>query len=130
VAGPGFTISVLPGWTVRKTAKTVVAASGPELVSVTRFPLVKRYEPAKFAAVSQELDRIADQLAARGGGAVTKRQTVTVDGGKIRAYRFTAKGTAANRIGFVLVGKTEYQLICSGRIGAGCELLFSSFSSA
>jgi hypothetical protein len=113
---------------VRKTDKSLVATDGRELVSVTRFPLLKEYDPANFEAASAELDRIADQLAARGGGKVTKRETTTVDGRKIRAYRYTSKGKP-NRIGFVLVDKTEYQLICSGAIGTGCALLFSSFSA-
>jgi hypothetical protein len=129
VSGHGFTVSVPTGWTVRKTDKSLVATNGDELVSVTRFPLLKSYDPAMFGAAAAELDRIADQLASRGGGKVTKRETTTVDGRKVRAYRFTAKG-APHRIGFVLIDKTEYQLICSGTIGPGCDLLFSSFSSA
>jgi len=129
VSGPGFTVSVPAGWTVRKTDKSLVAANGGALVSVTRFPLLKPYDPSKFEAAAAELDTIADRLATRGGGKVTKRETTTVDGRKVRAYRFTSKGQP-NRIGFVLIDKTEYQLICSGAIGRGCDLLFSSFSAA
>ncbi len=92
------------------------------------FPLLKSYDPAKFAAVTQELDRDAQQLAAQAGKPLVTRETTTVAGRKIRAYRY---GTT--RIGFVLVDKLEYQLLC--RLGSGgsdpdgaCALLFSSFS--
>ena len=92
------------------------------------FPLLKPYHPAQFAAVARELDRDAQQLAAQSGKRLVTRETTTVAGMKIRAYRY---GTM--RIGFVLVDKLEYQLLC--RLGAGgsdpdgaCALLFSSFS--
>jgi hypothetical protein len=129
VAGPGFTFSLPQGFTVRKTDQAVVAKQGREVVSATRFPLLKPYDPARFGAVTKELDGVAAELASRAGGKVVERATVTVDGGKIRVYRFTAKGSPT-RIGFVLVDKTEYQLACSGRIGPACELLFSSFTTA
>ena len=49
-----------------------------------------------------------------------------VAGEKIRAYRF---GTM--RIGFVLAGKREYQLLCENRGARGaCALLFKSFTVA
>ena len=50
--------------------------------------------------------------------------TVDVAGEKIRVYRF---GTM--RIGFVLRGKREFQLLCDN-VGAACALLFKSFSLA
>ena len=62
----------------------------------------------------------------------TESKTTTVDGGKIRAYRFEAKGLQT-RVGFVLRGKREYQLLCqasSGDPDGACALLFSSFSAA
>ena len=61
------------------------------------------------------------------------------DGQKVRAYRLTVKpasGTAFDeRIGFVLHGKREYQLLCRAPVGAGdpdgaCALLYSTFTSS
>ena len=107
----------------------LAASSGGNEVSVTRYPLVKAYDPANFAAVAKELDRVAAQLAEKGGGRVAARTTTTVDGRDVRAYRLRVNGVPT-RIGFVLVGKVEYQLKCTGDLGPPCELLFSSFSSA
>ena len=59
-----------------------------------------------------------------------------VDGRRIRAYRFSAKrsgdGAYADRVGFVLDGKREVQLLCEAPAAAGdpegaCALLFASF---
>jgi len=129
VSGPGFTVSVPDGWAVRKSGKTVVATKGNGLVSVTRFPLVKPYEPSKFEAAAKELDGVAAQLADRNGGELTKRETTEVAGRRIRAYTITSNGTAM-RIGFVLDDKLEYQLVCSGDARTACDLLFSSFALA
>ena len=92
------------------------------------FSLLKPYKPGEFAAVTKELDRDAQQLAAQAGKPLASKETTTVAGMKIRAYLY---GTT--RIGFVLVDKLEYQLLC--RLGSGgsdpdgaCALLFSSFS--
>src|SRR3954471_24032404 len=67
VSGPGFTVSVPTAWAVRKSGKSLVASRGKDLVSVTRYTLVKPYEPSKFQAAAKELDGIAAQLAARNG---------------------------------------------------------------
>jgi hypothetical protein len=129
VAGPGFRIAVPQDWTVRKTRTSVTAKQYGDLVSVTQFPLLKAYDPSKFDAASKELDRVAAQLASKHGTTLSTRETTTVDGRRVRAYRFTAGGTDM-RIGFVLDGKTEYQLVCSGDTAAPCDLLFSSFTVA
>ena len=101
--------------------------------------LLKSYSPALFTRVAQELDGVAAKLAAQSRGKLTERATTTVDGRRIRAYRFTgrpATGAAyAERIGFVLQGKREYQLLCQAATGAGdpggaCALLFASFRLA
>ena len=64
---------------------------------------------------------------------MTESATTTVDGRKIRAYRFAATA-CTTRIGFVLDGKREYQLLCevaaARRPGRRVRLLFSSFSVA
>lgn len=97
---------------------------------MTTYTLQKPYRPALFAAAARELDGIAAKLAAEAGGALTEKRTVRVDGKRIRAYRF-----GSTRIGFVLVGRREYQLLCrlppDGRdIDGACGLLFASFRLA
>jgi hypothetical protein len=127
VRGPGFTFSAPGAWNTRRTQTTIAALSGKSRVSVTTYTLLKPYRPALFAAAARELDRVAAKLAAAAGGTLTERRTVKVAGEKIRAYRF---GT--DRIGFVLVGKREYQLLCELPPGGNdtdgaCALLFKSF---
>jgi len=102
------------------------------MVVVQTYPLRRAYRPALFGGATAELDRVAARLAALGNARVTERATTTVAGRKIRAYRFAA-GVYDARLGFVLVGKREYQLYCRAPRGAGdpdgaCGLLFSSFS--
>jgi hypothetical protein len=128
VSGPGFSLAVPDGWHTSRTQHAVSASNGGAQVSVTTYTLQKPYRPALFAAAARELDRVAAELAAQAGQKVTERQTVDVAGRKIRAYRF---GTM--RIGFVLVGRREYQLLCrqpSGGQdpGGACALLFKSFT--
>jgi hypothetical protein len=126
--GTGFTFSVPKAWRTTVSERLVRAVSGGSEVSVQTFPLLKPYRPAEFAAVTKELDRDARQLAAQAGKPLASSETTTVAGQKIRAYRY---GTT--RIGFVLVDKLEYQLLC--RLGSGgadpdgaCAMLFSSFT--
>jgi len=92
------------------------------------FTLLKPYRPALFDAAAKELDGVAERLAAQAGETLSERGTTTVDGKQIRAYRF---GTT--RIGFVLDGAREFQLLCrmppDGKDADGaCGLLFSTFS--
>jgi hypothetical protein len=122
VRGPGFSFAVPGGWHTSRTQRAVSSSNGKAQVSVTTYTLQKPYRPALFAAAARELDRVADQLASQAGQKVTGRQTVEVAGRKIRAYSF---GTM--RIGFVFVGKREYQLLCRDP-GSACTLLFDSFS--
>jgi len=102
----------------------MTARRGAGLVSVSVFPLVKAYDPAKFAAAAKELDGIAARLAKQAGAPLTRSETVTVGNRKVRAYSY-----GSDRIAFVLVGKREYQLFCE-RAQAACDLLFSSFTLA
>jgi hypothetical protein len=126
--GTGFSFSVPKAWRSTVSERIVRAASGGSEVSVQTFALLRPYRPDEFAAVTKELDRDARQLAAQAGKPLETKETTTVAGMKIRAYRY---GTT--RIGFVLVDKLEYQLLC--RLGSGgsdpdgaCAMLFSSFS--
>jgi hypothetical protein len=128
VEGPGFSFSAPKDWTVRRTTHGLVASQGNSLVSVTRFTLLKPYDPKLFDKTARELDGVAARLAAQSGGKLDESATTVVDGRKIRAYRYASKGTPM-RIGFVLVGRREYQLVCSGDTGDPCTMLFSSFSA-
>jgi hypothetical protein len=89
---------------------------------VTTYTLQKPYSPALFAAAAKELDGVAAKLAAKAGAALKTKETVDVAGERIRAYSF-----GAMRIGFVLVGKREYQLLCENA-GDACTRLFDSFT--
>jgi hypothetical protein len=122
VHGPGFTFSAPAGWSTSRSPQAVIVKSGKSRVSVTTYTLQKPYSPALFAAAAKELDGVAAKLAAAAGGTLSQKQTVTVAGEKVRAYRF---GTM--RIGFVLADKREYQLLCENP-GDACALLFKSFS--
>ena len=124
VRGQGFSFRVPRGWEVERPRNEVVARRGAALVSVTRFPLLKPYDPARFDAVAKELDRVAGQLAQRAGSSLSSSETVTVADRKVRAYRY-----GDQRIGFVLEGRREYQLYCA-HAGAACDLLFASFTLA
>lgn len=99
----------------------MVARAGRALVSVTVFPLRRAYRPSQFDAAATELDRVATKLAAQAGATVSERLTTTVADRRIRAYRY-----ARTRVGFVLVDRREYELLCVGQSDA-CALLFSSF---
>jgi hypothetical protein len=130
VHGPGLTFAVPAGWAVHRTAAAVVAKRGKSSVSATVFTLLKPYDPARFPAAAKELDGVAAKLAGEAGGAITEQVTTRVDGRRIRAYRFASKG-AHMRIGFVLVGKREVQLLCdapgSTDTDGACALLFATF---
>jgi hypothetical protein len=125
VRGQGFNFSAPAGWSTSRTPRSVAVQGGGSRVSVTTYTLQKPYSPALFAAAAKELDGVAAKLAAAAGGTLSRKQTITVAGEKIRAYRF---GTM--RIGFVLVGKREYQLLCEKAAAGACSLLFKSFSVA
>jgi hypothetical protein len=124
VRGEGFTVQVPQGWTVTRPPAGVTARHGAGLVSVSVFPLLKSYDPAKFDAAAKELDGVAARLAKQAGTTLTRSATVTVANRKVRAYDYGAR-----RIGFVLVGKREYQLYCA-HAATACDLLFSSFTLA
>lgn len=94
---------------------------------MTTFRLLKPYDPKRFSAAARELDSVAARLAVQAGGKLTESVTTVVAGRRIRAYRFASKGVPT-RVGFVLVGRREYQLVCSGDTGGPCDMLFSSFS--
>ncbi|HET7573160.1 MAG TPA: hypothetical protein VFJ77_10900 [Gaiellaceae bacterium] len=120
------------GWRVARTATSARAASGESSVSAVRYRLGKAYSADEFAAAAKELDGVAAKLARAAGGAVESSETTTVAGRRVRAYRFGGGGKT-HRVGFVLDGRREVQLLCTAPSGAAdpdgaCSLLFSSFT--
>jgi hypothetical protein len=117
---------------VRHTDTGVVARNGSSLVSVTTFRLLKAYDPALFPKAAAELDRSAETLAKQAGGTLVQRRTSTVAGQKVREYRLVARDYAS-RLGFVLDGKREFQLLCRSPADAddvddACAMLFGTFA--
>jgi hypothetical protein len=139
VKGPGFRFEAPVGWATATTATAADARQGAALVSATAFNLLKPYSPKLFPAASKELDRVAENLAAQSRTTLSERKTITVDGQRIRSYRLTvhpASGASFDeRIGFVLRGTREYQLLCRAPVGSrdpdgACDLLYSTFTSS
>lgn len=95
---------------------------GGQTLQVSRFPLAKPYDPAKFDLLRRSTDTAAAQLAKQAGTTVSARETVSIGGVEGRAYRYGTR-----RIGFVLQGSLEYQLYCT-QVGSACDLLFGSFT--
>jgi hypothetical protein len=134
VHGTGFRFSAPADWTVARSSRSVQAAHGVQLVSVTRYPLLHVFRPALWASVVPELDRAASELAQQQKGRVADSQTVTIAGQKARRYdiEYERDGKAlVERIAFVLRRKTEYLLLCryerGGDTGA-CDRLLATFT--
>ncbi len=123
-------------WEVSRKGREVQAAQGTRLISVTRFPLLRRFKPALWEKVVPELDRAAAAVASQQRGAVSGPRTVTVGGQKARRYdvAYTGEGKQlVERIAFVLRGKTEYLLLCRYERGGStdaCDGLLTSFRLA
>ena len=142
VKGAGFRFEAPVGWAAKPTATGSEAtrdSAGSAVVSATVLTLLKPYSPKLFARAAKELDQVAAKLAQQSRSKLAESTTVTVAGEQVRAYRLTvhpASGASFDeRIGFVLRGKREYQLLCRAPVGAGdpdgaCALLYSSFTLA
>jgi hypothetical protein len=142
VKGFGFQFEAPAGWTTKSTGLAIEArrdAVGHTMVSATAFTLLKPYTPKLFPRAAKELDRVAAKLAAQSRSKLAESKTITVDGQRVRAYRLTVHSASGpsfdERIGFVLLGRREYQLLCrapvgAGDPGAGCALLYSSFTTS
>ena len=131
--GPGYFFSVPAGWTVTRKGAEVQVAQGTELVSVTRFPLVRSFRPSLWSKVQPQLDRAAEALASQQRGTVTERATVTIAGLRARRYQvaYARDGKQlVERIAFVLRGKTEHELLCRYERGGdtrACDGLLATF---
>jgi hypothetical protein len=136
VRGAAFTFVAPADWAVSRKGGEVQAAQATGLVSVTRFPLQRRFRPDLWAKVVPELDRAAAAVASQQQGTVTNSRSITVAGGKARRYdvAYTNEGQdLVERIAFVLRGKTEYLLLCRYERGGStdaCDGLLTSFKLA
>jgi hypothetical protein len=136
VRGTGFTFVAPADWGVSRKDTEVQAAHGTQLISVTRFLLLRRFKSALWDEVVPELDRAAAAVARQQQGTVSDPRTVTVAGEKARRYdvAYTGEGKQlVERIAFVLRGKTEYLLLCRYELGGSteaCDGLLTSFRLA
>jgi hypothetical protein len=136
VHGTGFTFVAPADWGVSRKGREVQAAQGRLLISVTRFPLLRRFRPGLWDKVVPELDRAAAAVASQQQGTVSDPRNVTIAGQKARRYdvAYTRQGKQlVERIAFVLRGKTEYLLLCRYEPGGStdaCDGLLTSFRLA
>ncbi len=109
-----------------------------EHVEVATFRLARTYRPALWPSVVTELDSVASQLAERlaPDAARSPGRTVVISGRRARVYDIAYSrdgGRRIERVGFVLDGRREYQLLCRWDANDpehgenACETVFSSF---
>jgi hypothetical protein len=121
---------------VARKGAEVQAAQGTSLVSVTLFPLLRRFRPELWTKVIPELDRAAAAVARQQKGKVGDSRTITIAGQKARRYdiAYASEGKQlVERIAFVLRGKSEYLLLCRYERGGdteACDGLLTSFKLA
>jgi hypothetical protein len=134
VLGTGYRFSAPAEWTVRRAPRVLQVSRGIELVSVTRYELLRSFRPALWGHVVPELDRAAQGVAEQQKGRVATSRTVTVAGRRARSYdvAYSRDGKSlVERLTFVLHGKTEYYLLCryegGGNTGA-CDRLLATFT--
>ena len=133
VTGTGYAFSAPADWTLVRMQRTVQLSHGIQLVSVTRFPLLKPYRPELWPKVIPEIDRSAAALASGQKGTVTVRATTMIAGRQARRYDIAYESDGKKlieRVAFVLRAKTEYELLCRferGESAAACDTLFRSF---
>jgi hypothetical protein len=132
--GDGYRFSAPAAWAVARSEREVQASDGVQLVSVTRYPLLRRFRPGLWAKVVPELDRAASELAQQQNGTVRNMETVTIAGRQARRYdiEYTRDGKQlVERIAFVLRDKTEYLLLCRYERGGStdaCDRLLATFA--
>jgi hypothetical protein len=133
LSGKGYSFSAPGDWSVSRTAFSIRAAHGIEVVSVVRFPLLRTFRPELWPRVVPEMDRSAAAVATDQHGTVTARVTETIAGEQARRYdvEYARNGKQlVERLGFVLKHKTEYELLCRferGKNASACDRLFRSF---
>lgn len=134
VHGDGYRFSAPADWAVVRSGREVQVSEGLKLVSVTRYPLLRRYRPELWARVVPELDRAATQLAQQQNGKVGTTQTVTIGGRRAGRYDIDYERYGkqlVERLAFVLREKTEYLLLCRYERGGdtdACDRLLATFT--
>jgi hypothetical protein len=126
VRGNGFQYNAPVDWAVEGTAATNGAV---DRVEVLVFRLLRPYDPARRAATSRELDRVADGIAVQLDGSVSSRRSLELGGLDARSYA-VAFDKKVEQITFVLQDRREYQLLCRRAAGADdepCVELLRSF---
>jgi hypothetical protein len=129
VTQAGYSVEVPAGWKVMRGARLLTVTHGDTKLEVRQFPLRRAYDPALFAKVTPEIERVARELAARLKAKLVAR-TVTVSGEKAWQYDI-ANGKVFEQLTFVLRGKVEYELYCrrpDGEPNRPCERLVASFT--
>jgi hypothetical protein len=136
VKGDGYTFGAPVGWSVSRHGRELRVTEGTRLVSVTLYPLERRFGPALWQRVVPELDRAAEGVARQQHGSVAESRTLTISGLQARRYdiEYELEGKAlVERIAFVLRGKNEYLLLCRYERGGDtgvCDRLLTSFRLA
>lgn len=134
VQGDGYRFSAPADWSVVRSGREVQVSEGLKLVSVTRYPLLRKYRPELWARVVPELNGAAAQLARQQNGKVGATQTVTIAGRRARRYDIDYERDGkqlVERLVFVLRGKTEYLLLCRYDRGGdtdACDRLLATFT--
>ena len=134
VRGAGYHFAAPADWSVTRSGREVQVSQGVKLLSVTRYPLLRRFRPTLWARVVPELDRAATGLAQQQKGKVSDTRTVTVAGERARRYDIDYERDGkqlVERIAFVLREKTEYLLLCRYDRGGdtdACDRLLATFT--
>lgn len=130
VTGDRFSFRVPEDWTAKVSARGATVTKDDALVSVVTLPLFNAYNPKLFPRVTNELDRVAKELATKLGGELTSSRSITAPGGKAREYEIEHKDLV-DRITFLLRGKREYQVTCrwpkADAEPEACDLAVGSF---
>ena len=144
VQGNGFSFTVAGGWETTvgmRRARAAPSEDAVERVEVATFRLARVYRAKLWPQVVGELDGVASQLAERlaADAARSPGRTQVVAGRRARVYdiAYSREGEQrVERVGFVLDGRREYQLLCRWDADdpdegeEACNLLFSSFKLA
>jgi len=130
VHGAGVRFDAPVGWKVTTARTSVSATHDSQIVQVTTFPLVKRYDDSLFDKVKSELDLRMRAVAAQLRGPLGSSRTVTTGGIRSHTYDVTA-GSDVLEYTFVLQGKREFELLCrrpSSASDDACKQLLATFA--